>query len=202
MKSAESLKQTAKELMNIKGNIRGEGMLTDIEYIRYCKGEKGVKMLEEKLKELGQPINFKKIRPMEWYPVGWDVLKILCLKDIFNWNDKDIFKMANFAPKVSFLVKMLMKYFFSAERSFKESPKYWKQHFDFAELEAYRYNEKEKFMIFRVKNFKTHPIMCVVIAGYFLRMAQFVLRSEKISIKETKCVFKGAPYEEYLISWE
>jgi len=202
MKLDEPLKQIAKELMSIKGNIRGEGILTDIEYIRYRKGEKEIKMLEDKLKELGQPINFDEISPMEWYPVGWDVFKTLCLKEVFNWSDKDIFEMANFAPKVSFLVKMLMKYFLSAERSFKESPKYWKQHFDFAELEPYQYNEKEKFMIFRVKDFKIHPIMCVVVAGYFLRMAQFVLKSKKVSIKETKCVFKGASCDEYLINWE
>ena len=25
---------------------------------------------------------------------------------------------------------------------------------------------------------------------------------EKISVEETKCVFKGAPYHEYLIRWE
>lgn len=194
-------KQEAENLMKIKGNIRGEAILTDVEYVRYREGEKGVNLLEERLIELGYPLKFKEIKSLEWYPVWIDIFKILAIKEIFNWTDKDIFEMANFAPKVSFLVKMLMKYFLSVRRSFEESPKYWKQHMDFGELDAHEFNEKEKYMVFWVKEYKTHPIMCIVCAGYFLRMAQFVVKSQKITIKETKCMFKGDPYHEYVIRW-
>lgn len=194
-------KKEVEKLMKIKGNVRGEGILTDVEYVRFRKGEKGVKLLEEKLKELDYPLKFKEIKSLEWYPVWLDIFKILTIKEIFGWTDKDIFEMANFAPKVSFLVQMLIKYFLSAQRSFEESPKYWRQHYDFGELEAHEFNGKEKYMVFRVKKYKTHPIMCIICAGYFLRMAQFVLKSKEVTIKETKCIFKGDSYHEYIIRW-
>lgn len=202
MNSQISLKQEAKKLIKIKGNVRGEGILTDIEYLRYKKGEQGVQMLEQKLKELGHPIKFKNIQPMKWYPVGLDVLKILAMKEIFNWTDKDIFEMANFAAKVSLLIKIMVKYFLSAERSFRQSPRYWRQNYDFGELEAHEFNKEKKYMVFRIRDYKIHPIMCVICAGYFLRVAQFVLKSNIVTVKETKCMFKGADFHEYMIKWE
>ena len=194
-------KQEAENLMKIKGNVRGEGILTDFEYVRYRKGEQGVKMLQEKLKELGWPTEFKDIRSMEWYPIGLDILKILTIKELFNWEDKDIFEMGGFSARVSFLMRMLMKYFVSPKKSFKESPKYWRKNFDFGELEAHEFNEKEKYMVFRLMNFKTHPVTCINHAGYFVQMTKYVLKSEKVTIKETKCVFRGDPYTEYTIRW-
>lgn len=202
MKPKTNLKEIAKELMKAKGNVRGEGILTDIEYLRYREGEKGVQMLEEKLKELGYPINFKDIHPMKWYPIGLDTLKILAMKEIFNWTDKDVFEMANFAAKVSFLIKIMVKYFLSAKVSFNQAPKYWKQNYDFGELEAYKYDGNKKQMTFRVKNYKIHPVLCIVCSGYFLRVAQFVLKSDVVTVKETKCMFKGADFHEFVINWE
>jgi len=196
------LKKEIKKLKKVKGKIRGEGILTNLEYIRYRKGEEGIKAVTKRLKELGEEIDFKSIRPMEWYPVYLDTLMDLAIMDALSWTEKDIFEMGNFAPKVSFLMRMMMKYFVSAKMSFTESPKYWNKNFDIGKLEAHEFNVKEKYMIFRVKNFKVHPITCVNHAGYFLRMAQFVLKSEKITIEETKCIFKGDPFHEYTIRWE
>lgn len=195
-------KQEIKKLLSIKGNIRGDAILIVIEYIRYKKGEKEIKMIEKRMGELGHPIKFKDIKPTRWYPVGLDVLKILVIKEVFNWSNKDIFEMANFASKVSFLTKMMVKYFLSAERSFKESPRYWKHNFDIGELEASEFNREKKYMTFRVKGYKVHPIMCIIFAGYFLRIAQFVLKSDRVSIKESKCMHNNNPYHEFTIKWE
>jgi len=202
MKLKTDLKKIAKQLSKVKGNVRGEGILTDIEYLRYKKGEKGVQMLEQKLKELGHPVKFKDIQPMRWYSVGLDALKILTMKEIFNWTDKDIFEMANFAAKVSLLIKIMIKYFLSAEKSFKQSPKYWRQNYDFGELEAHEFNKEKKYMVFRVKGYKIHPILCIVCAGYFLKVAQFVLKSNIVTVKETKCAFKEADFHEFVINWK
>jgi len=194
-------KQEAEKIMKIEGNIRGEGILTDVEYAREREGEEGVKKVEKRLAELGYPIKFKEIQSLDWYPQGLDILKILVMKEVFNWTDKDIFEMGTFGPRVSFLVRMLIKYFISAKKSFGESPNYWKQHFDFGELEAHEFNEKKKHIVFRVKNYKTHPVMCIILAGYFLQMSKYVLKSKEVTIKETKCIFKGDPYHEYIVNW-
>lgn len=197
-----NLKKEAQVLKKIKGNMRGEGLLSDLEYVRLKKGEKGVRALEEKINELGCPAKFSEMKSMEWYPAWWDILKTLASMDLFGWNEKDIFEMANFAPKVSFLVKILVKYFVSTKKSFEQSPKYWRQQFDFGDLEACEFSEKEKKMVFRIKNYETHPIMCTIFSGYFLRISQFVVKSPKVDIEETCCIYRGDPYHEYTIKWE
>jgi len=194
-------KEKAKKIIGIEGNVRGEGILTDIEYVRKRKGEGGVRKVEERLAELGYPIKFKEIQSLDWYPQGLDILKILVMKEVFNWTDKDIFEMATLAPQISFLVRMLIKYFISPKKSFEQSPNYWRQHFDTGELEAHKSSEQKKYFVFRVKNYKTHPIMCVILAGYFLQMSKYVLKSKEVTIKETKCIFKGDHYDEFIVNW-
>jgi hypothetical protein len=195
-------KKEAEEIMKIKGHVRGEGILTDLEYVRYREGEEGIKKLQEKLRELGWPLKFEEIKSTEWYPIGLDLLKILVIKDLFSWTEKDIFEMGAYSARTSFLVRMILKYFFSPQKAFQETPKYWRKNFDIGELETYEFNEKERYMIVRIKNFKLHPIYCHNFAGYFLQMAKYVIKSEEITIEETKCVFKGDPYIEFVIRWK
>lgn len=197
-----SLKEIADKLMEIKGNVRGEVIRNDFNYIRYREGEEGVRKVEEKLKELGYPLKFKEIRPMEYYPEALSVLVIFLAKEIFQWTESDIFDMGNSAPKYSFFTKLLMRYFLSLKKCFEESPNYWKAHFDFGSLETVEFNEKEKYAIIRIKGYKFLPIMCFYHAGYFLRIVQFILKNENPTIEETKCVYKGAPYHEYKIKWK
>lgn len=197
-----SLKKEADRLMQIKGNSRGEILRTHAVYISYRKGEEGVRLVERKMEELGYPLKFKGIRPLSWYPEALSVLVILVAREVLKWEDSDIFDMGNSAPKYSFIVKLLMKYFISPKRCFEESSNYWRKHFDFGEMEASEFNEKEKYLVVRVEGYKFHPIICNFHAGYFLRVAQFVIKSEKTTIQETKCVYKGDPYHEYVIRWE
>jgi hypothetical protein len=195
-------KKEAEEIMKIKGHVRGEGILTDLEYVRYREGEEGIKKLQEKLRELGWPLKFEEIKSTEWYPIGLDVLKTLVIKDLFNWTDKDVFEMGAYSARVSFLLKMFLRYFFSPQRVYQESPKYWRKNYDVGELETPEFNEKEKYMIFRLKNLKLHPINCINFAGYFLQVAKYVIKTKEITIEETKCVFKGDPYIEFVIRWK
>jgi len=191
-----------KKIMEVEGKVRGVVFQTDAEYVRLKKGEEGLKTLEKKTKEFGYPIDYDQVKTMEWYPVGLRVISLLAAKEAFNWGEKEIWDMGNSAPKYSFIVKMLMKYFLSARRSFQESPKYWIKHYNIGKLEAQEFNEKEKYLILRLHNFKIHPILCTYYLGYYLRIAQYVIRSEKITIEETKCMFKGDPYHEFKIKWE
>jgi hypothetical protein len=195
-------KEEIKKIMEIKGKVRGVVFQTDAEYVREKIGEKGLEKLEIKTKELGHPIDYDKIKAMDWYPLGLRVLSLLAIKEAFNWGDKEIKDMGNSAPKYSFIVRMLMKYFLSAKRSFKESPKYWVKHYTVGKLEAYKFNEKEKYLVLRLNDFKIHPLLCTYYLGYFLRIAQYVIQSEEISIEETQCMFKDHPYHEFLIRWK
>lgn len=200
MANNQITKEEIKKLMEIPGKVRGQVFLTDLGYVKEKKGEKGVELLKKKMKEWSIPIDYDKAKPMEWYPVGFRAISLLAIKEVFGWGDKEIFDLGNNAPKYSFIVKLLMKYFLSFKKSLKESPKYWEKHYTVGKLEAY--GPYEKYAIVRLKDFKIHPILCTLYEGYFLRIAQYVLKSKKITCEETKCMFKGDPYHEFVIRWE
>ncbi len=197
-----NLKKEADELMGIKGNVKGVVFQTHAAYIRHREGENGLMAVEKKMEELGYPVKFNEVKPFKWYSEAHTILVILVAKDIFGWDDSDIFDMGNSAPKYSFIVKLLMRYFLSPKKTLEMSPRYWKKHYDFGELEIGEYNEKEKYMSVRVKGYKAHPIVCIFHKGYFLRLVQYVVKSKNITMEETRCVFKGDPYHEYVGKWE
>jgi len=188
-------------LMQIKGNVRGGVIQANIAFIREMAGVEKLKAIEGKIAGLGYPFDFSKINIGEWYPEALSVLIILVAKDLFNWTEKDIFEMGNSAPKYSFISKIVMRYFLSLEKIIKEIPNYWKNHFDFGELESYKFSEEEKYLILHEKGYKFHPLLCIYHSGYFLRIAQFAIKGKEITIEETKCIFKGDHYHEYIIKW-
>jgi len=194
-------KEEVEKIVQIKGNVRGGVIQANATFIQKKKGEEGLRAIEKKMAELGCPRKFEEIKVGEWYPESLSVLTILVAKDLFNWGEKDIFEMGSSAPKYSFIAKTLIRYFLSLKRFVMEVPNYWKKHFDFGELEAFELNEEKRYIILREKEYKFHPLMCFYHAGYYLRIAQYVIKSEKITIKETKCVFRGDPYHEYIIKW-
>jgi len=185
-----------------KGNVRGEILRNIFTYILAKKGKEGVRTVEEKLKELGHSLKFEEIHFFEWYPNSLALLVMLVIKKVFNWSDSDFFNMGNSAPKFSFIIKMMMKYLISVQKVCLEAQKYWEKHFDFGELEPVTVNEKEKYIIVRVKGHKFISSVCAYNAGYFLRVLQFCVKSKNITINETKCMLRGAPYHEFVIKWE
>jgi len=195
-------KKEADRLTAIPGNVRGVVFLVNSEYIRQRGGEESVKQIERRLKELGHPFLFKDVKPMEYYPEGLSVLIILLAKELLNLNDEDIFEMGKAAPKLSFFIKILTKHFLSIKKCFEESPGYWQKHFDFGRMEIVELNEAEKYAIFRVRDYKFHPLMCVYHRGYFLQIAQLAVGRQTVTIEETKCMFRGEPYHEYIIRWK
>lgn len=201
MKSQAALKETALRMMRFSAKVLGAVFESHAKYIEQREGKEGVRRVEETITRLGYPMKFKDIKTFKHYSVGLADLPIIVSKEIFGWQEKDVFDMGNTAPKYSFIIKLLLKYFISLERSLKEASGYWKKHFTEGEL-GHELHEEEKYVLIRLKYKSTHPLLCIFYAGYFLRIAQYVIKSEKITIKELKCMFKSAPYHEYLIAWE
>ncbi len=198
----EDVKKTAEELMVFKGKVRGEKFRTHAAYINQKEGEEGLRAIEKRLEELGYPFKFDDIRSLDWYPAGYSPLIMILAKDIFGWTDKDIFDMGYSAPKYSFIFKMALRWAISVERMAEESPSYWRKHYDFGEIEAADVDNEKKQVVSKISGFKLHPIMCSYLQGYILRMLQYVIKDgDNAKIKETKCIHKGDPYEEYVIKW-
>lgn len=202
---SKNLKEIADKIMKNDTKVIGIVFETHARYIETKEGKQGLKKVEKKMAELGYPINFDKLikgkARFKYYPIGLADLVIIVAKEIFGWSEKDVFDMGNNAPKYSFIVKLLLRYFVTLERSLKEAPKYWRKHFTKGKLE-YELHNKEKYVIIKLKFDITHPLLCIFYAGYFLRIAQYVVKSKNITIKETKCKFKGDEYHEYFISWK
>ncbi len=198
----ETLKETAERLKEVKGNVKGEAFRTHADYIKYKEGEEGIKRVEEKMKELGIPITFKEIKSFEWVNEGTSVLVILVAKEIFNWTEKDVFEMGRFAPRFSFILKVLAQYLVSVEMLFKNVEKYWYKNYDFGKIENVSYNKEKKEIVIREKEIKTHPIGCIYHAGYAKGLCEFALKSENITVEETACIHRGSEYHEFVIRWD
>jgi hypothetical protein len=150
----ELTKETIKELMEIKGEVKGVTLKTDAEHVLKEKGEEGLKRLEAELESLGCPIKYRDIRTMDSYPVGLRAISLLAIKRIFNYDDKKIEEMGFLATKRSLIIKLFVKYFLFIERVFyKEAPKIWTHHFTIGQLIPIEFNEEKKICNFEIERF-------------------------------------------------
>lgn len=196
----ENLQQVVNNLKTFKGNVKGEAVIADIKYIKFKEGEEGLKKVEEKMKELGVSINLDDIKPFSWISEGISAIIIIVAKEIFNWTEKDVFEMGKTAPKISFIVKLMIRHFFSFEMLIQNINKYWQKHYDFGSLNPELPLEENKITL-KEEGYNLHPLLCIYHAGYYQAICEFALKDKNITIKETACVHRGEDYNEYTIEW-
>ncbi|PIS38805.1 MAG: hypothetical protein COT34_01750 [Candidatus Nealsonbacteria bacterium CG08_land_8_20_14_0_20_43_11] len=202
MKNTPSLtKKQADELISFPCKTRGEEIYELAQIIKGHYGEEGMKKIEKKLADLGYPVKLEQIKMTDWYPEGLNVLVILIAQEIFGWSEEEVFTLGQQTPQFSFGAKLYIKYLSSPEKTFAFSPGYWHRFVTCGEIEAAEFNETKRSAVFRLKDYKFHPVMCQYFRGYFLAIARNALKSEKITMEETACMFKGAPYHEYTVHW-
>ena len=192
-------KKELDKLLKIKGEVKSVVFQTDANYVLEKKGEEGLKKVEAKAKELGYNINYRSQNSLANIPIGLRVVSLLIIKDVFGWSDEDIRKMGYEAPKNSFVVKLFMRFFVSFAKFMEEVPNYWKEHYTIGELDVVQMDDDTKYAVMRLKNIKIHPLLCKYLEGYFERMYEFIIGGLKGECKETKCMFKGDPYHEYVL---
>lgn len=185
--------------MKMKGGTKGSEFLTLAHYVRERYGEEGLKLLEQRMAELGYPLSFKEIRPAHWYLEAHNVLAILVAKEIFGW--KDLFEFGYHSPLFSFGVKVFIR-FLPLSLFASQVPKIWRKFLDVGNLYISKIDEKEKFLIIRLENYLFHPEMCLYYAGFFLRIGEFVIKGKNFTIKEISCPYRGGDAHEYLVKWE
>ena len=196
-----SLKKEADRLMRLKGEVRGSVFLATKEYISKTKGKLGLRRVEKEMRRLGYSFNFEKVQAMKWYPIGLRAINFIVVKRVFNWGDQELAKMGYASPVLSRLIKMLIRFFITSKKMFQEVAKLWGRFYDFSRFEVVEYNEEEKYVIIRIYDFNIHPNFCVFYRGYFRRILEFT-GAKNVSLKETKCMYKGDPYHEYVARWE
>ena len=73
-------KETAKKLMEIKGEIRGMDLKSDANFVIKERGKEILNKVEEELKEVGYPVEYEKLETMGFYPGGLRALSLLAVK--------------------------------------------------------------------------------------------------------------------------
>ena len=186
-------------LAGIKGRVRGAVFETDAAYIRNRFGAEGTAKVEAALGELGHPMAYDKVNSMEWFPLGLRAISLLVIKDLFKWSDADMKDMGDAAPKYSFIVKLLMKFFVSPRMAFNHAPEYWVKHYDIGRLEPVELDEVSGNAVIHLHDFKVHPLYCRYLEGYFQRLFKFMYPSSRISIRETKCMCIHGSHHEFRV---
>jgi len=193
-------KEIAGNLMKIKGEARGTHFISDSQYILVKEGEQGLKKIEEELQELGFPIEYKKIRNTDFYPIGLRAISLLAIKKVFNYEDKEVRNLCAFATKVSMIIRLYLKFFCSIEKMSKVAPKMWNEYFTVGSLKMTEYDEKEKRAVLRIEDFELHCIYCRCLEGFFGNIVKMVVGVKEVSCKEQKCSI-GQNFHEFVVTW-
>lgn len=193
-------KEEFDELMSLEGEVKGTGIKTHGEFILKEEGEEGLKKLEEIMTKLGYPIKYKEIKSTTLYPFGVEAVTLVAIKRLFNYDDKKFQEMGKFHAKVSLIIRLFMKYFVSLERMTKEGQKIWQRYFTIGELKVVEINERGRRLVFRVENFKFHPLHCQILMGSLPTVIQMII-GKPATCEETKCVHQGDEYHEFSVKW-
>lgn len=197
-----NLKKEAEKLMKIKGEARGVHFKNDAEYVLLKEGKQGLDKVEKELEGAGFPIDYKKIKNTEFYPVGLRGISLLAIKQALGWGDKEIKDLCGFSVVVSLIARIYMKFFYSIPKMIKVAPKIWEEYFTVGSFKVTDYNEKEKSVVLRVKDFDLHPTYCCCIEGFLKNIIKMITGAKEVSCRETKCSFKGGKYHEFLAQWK
>jgi len=195
-------REEAAQLMMLKGRVRGAVFETDAEYIKNKYGDVGLEKITDAMRDLGCEVRYDELSAMEWRPLGLRALSLLAMKEVFKWTDDDIKAMGDAAPKYSFIVKFLMKFFISPKVAFSHAPEYWTKHYDIGRLEAVELSEEKRCAVVHLYAFDVHAIYCRYLEGFFGRLFKFMFPRSKVEIKETVCMCKGDLLHEFLVNWE
>ncbi len=198
----ENIQTIINNLEKTSQRVRGEVIIDHINYIKKKEGSGGLERLKEKLNELNIALDLEKITPEKWISNDLSSQIIIVAHHIFNWSNEDVFEMGYSAPRFPLGIKLLVQTVISPKKMFKDLPIYWKNIFSFGSLEPVEFNEELQHARMQIKNLKTtHPILCFHMQGYIKGLAEFIFSSKKITVKQSKCAFKGDAYDEYIIHW-
>jgi hypothetical protein len=139
-------KELAKKLIEFKGEIRGIDIISDGDFVLRNHGEEALKKVEEKLKEVGFPIEYRKLKPMGFYPGGLKALSLLAIKEVLGYSNEKIEEIGMAAPRFSLIIKLFVKYFASLKKFFfGYSPRIWREYWTAGEFIPVELNEEKQF---------------------------------------------------------
>ncbi len=188
------------ELNKATGEVRGVALKTTSDFILKEEGKEGLEKLEKTMAELGHPIKREEIRAMDFYPLQLWGLYLVIIKKLFNYSKEKMGELGANNAKVSLIIKLFMKYFFSVERLLKEVPRIWSKYYTVGELKIHDYKPEENRAVVRLENFRLHSIFFEDLTGYFSSIVKMVT-GKPAKCDLTKSIDRGDNYYEFSIKW-
>ena len=84
-------KQDIKEILSIKGEVRGR-MVQHAEALEKMAGKEALGKVEKRLYEWGYPMPKDELRKIRFYKLGEMVLYLAAIKETLNWDKSDFEK--------------------------------------------------------------------------------------------------------------
>lgn len=193
-------KEIAKDLMKIRGEVRGATLKADGEYVLQAKGEEGLRRLEKEMVRLGYPLEYKRVKAVTFYPIGLRAISLAAIKKVFNLNDKDFCNIGIFESKLSLIMRMFMKYFFSIDLMLTKVSEMWRKYYAVGDMKVVDYEKDKRRGTLRIENFYLHPLHCRTLEGFISSIIKMIVNSD-VSCKEIKCPFWGDDYHEFSVKW-
>ncbi len=197
----KAFKEEVEELMRKKGEVRGEAINSHRDFIIFKEGKEGLKRVEERLSDLGYPVDFNKIEGYKMYPAALAILVVLVAKKEFNWPDEMTKEHGTFNLKNSFILKMFLRHFVSLDKLCEIMPKFWNKEYNFGSIEVIN-NEGHNEATIKVFDYDLHPINCIAFQGIAEEIIKYVVKTDEVLVEETKCIHRGDDYHEYTIRWK
>jgi len=188
------------KLMKIKGEVRGMAFKSGMDFVLKEKGNKGLKEVEKLLAELGYFIEFGKIEPMNFYPLGLMSVSLLAAERLFGFTHEKFIEMGRFTAKSPLIIRLFLKYFGSLEMIARETQGMHQKYFTVGEVKVIEINKEEKLMVIRRENFWLHPLHCYISQGFYPAILEMVIGS-KVSCEVTKSPYRGDEYHEFVFRW-
>jgi len=204
MAKVKVTKKEADRLMKIEDQTKGVIVKTLADYIIEKKGEKGIKMVEKRLKELGYPMKFKECSTYTWYPGSFDALITLVILEVFSWDEKKAYDIGYDSLVVHSLgAKLLLTRFVSLELAMKNAQKFWHFFSYLGEVKFTKYDIDKSWAILRLDNYtKIHPLEYDYVRGSLAKILEIMTNSKKVNIEQTKSLYHNDTYDEFKITWK
>lgn len=194
-------REGVKKFLQIPGEARGVHFKTDASFILKKKGVEGLRLVQEKLRELDCPLDYNRIETLKFYPLGWRIISLLTIKKVLNLEKSELKEIGGLSPYYSFIIRLYVKFFYSIPKILEKAPKIWSEYFTVGRLVVKEYDEKKRSALLRIEDFSLHPLYCTVFEGYFESMTRMVTNSKEVVCKETECFFKGGKAHEFFIKY-
>jgi len=188
------------KLIKLEGEVRGISLKSDAEFIIREKGEDGLMKLEEAMAELGYPIKYKEIKPMEFYPIRLLAITTSLVEKMFGFNREKFREMGLFASRVPLAIRIFMKYFGSFDILSKAAPRMWRTYYTTGNLKVVEHNKEKRHATIRVTDYFLPLHQCYILEGYIAGVVRMVVK-DPVICEETKCIHKGNEYHEFSIKW-